>query len=106
MQRLRNLGYEVKEEVPIGGGKAVDLVASRNRKRHAIEIETGKSDAASNVRKCIDAGFELVLSVATTPEAKRMIERQLRDHGIPNETVRVLLGRDLLRAGFPDDTPV
>jgi hypothetical protein len=63
----RKKGYDVKEEVPIGGGKTVDLVASKDGRRIAIEIETGKSDAEGNVRKCREAGFD---SVATVPTGK------------------------------------
>jgi hypothetical protein len=44
-ERYRAEGYSVEEEVPIGGGKAVDLVATKDGKRVAIEVETGKSDA-------------------------------------------------------------
>jgi hypothetical protein len=64
-ERYRAKGYTVEEEVPIGGGRAVDLVASKEGRRIAIEIETGKSDVEGNVRKCKDAGFETVISMPT-----------------------------------------
>jgi len=64
----RRRGYVVEEEVPIGGGKAVDLVASKDGKRVAIEIETGKSDAQGNVRKCEEAGFHKVVVNWTTKQ--------------------------------------
>jgi len=38
-------GKSAEEEKPIGAGKTVDLVASKSRRKIAIEIETGKSDA-------------------------------------------------------------
>ena len=54
------IGYTVEEEVSIGDGKAVDLVATKDSKRIAIEVETGKSDVDENVRKCREAGFNIV----------------------------------------------
>ena len=64
-ERYRAQGYTVEEGVPIGGGKAVDLVATKEGKRIAIEIETGKSDAEGNERKCRGAGFDETLVVCT-----------------------------------------
>jgi hypothetical protein len=64
-ENYRKKGYKVEEEVPIGGRKAVDLVAVKDGKRIAIEIETGKSDAEGNVKKCEQSGFNKVVSVHT-----------------------------------------
>ena len=65
-EHLRSCGYEVTEEFPVGGGKTIDLVASRDGKRIAFEIETGHSDAAANVQKCVQAGFDKVVVVVPT----------------------------------------
>jgi hypothetical protein len=65
-KQLRAAGYDVQTEAPIGGGKTIDIVATRNGKRIAFEIETGNSDAAANVRKCLAAGLKKVVVVATT----------------------------------------
>ncbi|MCX5683239.1 MAG: DUF87 domain-containing protein [Planctomycetota bacterium] len=65
-EHLRAGGYGVTEEYPVGGGKTIDLVAERDGKRVAFEVETGKSDATGNVRKCLDAGMDEVIVVATT----------------------------------------
>jgi hypothetical protein len=65
-EHLKTCGYMVEEEVPIGGGKAVDLVAGRDGERIAFEIETGKSDAGANVGKCLDAGWDKVVIIATS----------------------------------------
>jgi len=96
--RLRELGYKVEQEVPVGGGKTVDLVATCNGRKCAIEIETGKSDAAANVRKCIESGFDLILSVATTLEAKKAIERQVASVIGQRKNVRLLAAREMLDA--------
>ena len=63
---LKKQGYDVTEEAPLGGGKAVDILAVKNGKRIAFEIETGKSDAAANVQKCLDGGIDKVVVVATS----------------------------------------
>jgi len=56
-EEYRRRGYHVEEEVPIGDGRAIDLVATKGDERIAIEVETGKSDAEANARKCTEAGF-------------------------------------------------
>ena len=71
---LQSNGYDIAMEFPVGGGKTIDVVATRNGKRIAFEIETGKSDVAGNVRKCLDAGFEKVVVVATTTDIKQRIK--------------------------------
>jgi hypothetical protein len=69
-EHLRACGYEVAEEFAVGGGKTIDLVATRGGKRVAFEIETGHSDAAANVRKCLNAGVDGVVAVTTSRKVK------------------------------------
>lgn len=64
-RRYRKQGYQVRKEVPIGEGRAIDLVATKGHEKIAIEVETGKSDVQGNIRKCKEAGFEKVLSILT-----------------------------------------
>jgi hypothetical protein len=68
-------GYTVEEEVSIGGGKTVDLVASKDGKRIAIEVETGKSDVGGNVRKCREAGFDEVVTIGTCSQILKTISK-------------------------------
>jgi len=74
----RRRGYEVGEEVPIGGGRTVDLVATKDGERTAIEIETGKSDAEANRRKCALMQFHRIVSVATRKCRSQFLPRQGR----------------------------
>jgi Holliday junction resolvase len=74
---LRSEGYEVAEEAPVGGGKTVDLLAVRGGKRIAFEVETGKSDAAANVRKCLEAGVDRVVVFATSRAAYERLKSSL-----------------------------
>jgi len=64
-EQYRQKGYNVEEEVHIGDGKAVDLVATKDGKRIAIEVETGKSDIKANISKCREAGLGKVLVIKT-----------------------------------------
>jgi hypothetical protein len=72
-EHLRAAGYDVTGEFPIGGGKAIDLVASRDGRRIALEIETGKADVVANVNKCLAAGMQEVLVVTTSGNVKQAI---------------------------------
>jgi Holliday junction resolvase len=76
-EHLRTRGYEVAEEFPVGGGKTIDLVATRGGKRVAFEIETGASDAAANVRKCLAAGVDRVVVVATSARNRESLAKKL-----------------------------
>ena len=76
-ERLRSEGHEVAEEAPVGGGKTVDLLAVRGGKRIAFEVETGNSDAAANARKCLDAGVDQVVVVATSRAAYERLKNSL-----------------------------
>jgi hypothetical protein len=73
---LESKGYSVEEEYPIGNGETVDLVMIGKRRKVAIEIETGKSDAIGNIRKCLKAGFEVV-SVATNMKTLKKTNSEL-----------------------------
>ena len=54
---FKDKGYQVEIEKPIGEGKTVDIAASKDGEKLAIEIETGKSDVLENIRKLISRGF-------------------------------------------------
>ena len=76
-KHLRTQGYEVTEEAPVGDGKTIDLVAAREGKRIAFEIETGKSDVVANVHKCLDAGMEEVVVVAVSDKIREILSKVL-----------------------------
>lgn len=62
-------GYEVTKEHAIPEGGSVDVVAKNDTARVAIEVETGKSDIAANLRKLRGAGFDRIVFLATSPTA-------------------------------------
>ena len=68
---LKGKGYQVEIEKPIGEGETVDIVATKDGKSMAIEIETGKSDAFENIRKCRAKDFSEVWIVCLNEGARR-----------------------------------
>ena len=40
-EHLRSIGYKVEEEAPIGGGKTIDLVATRKGNRAVVNLQSG-----------------------------------------------------------------
>jgi hypothetical protein len=95
--RLRENGYTVQEECPIGGGKTVDILASKEGRRIAFEIETGKSDALANVQKSASAAIDRVVVVATSEMVRDILDSQLRDYRHvevvnPKEAMRRIAG--------------
>jgi predicted RecB family endonuclease len=75
-EHYRRQGYEVTFEYKIGDGKSVDLVAEKDGKRIAVEIETGKSDALYNVRKNLHAGFDEIIVVALNEKSREMMNAE------------------------------
>jgi len=96
-EEYRMKGYDVGEEVNIGDGKAVDLVATKDGKKIAIEIETGKSDMENNIRKCRKAGFTNVIVVPTKDLACKQFSRKIdsmpvKTRCVPDESVDYVPG--------------
>ncbi|MFQ6084419.1 MAG: hypothetical protein ACE5KE_06455 [Methanosarcinales archaeon] len=81
----RKKGFRVTYEYKLGEGKSVDIVADKDRKRIAIEIETGKSDTIYNIRKDLDCGFDKVISIAIKNKIKEKILLELKKSGLDNE---------------------
>ena len=79
--KLEQVGYQVQMEAPRNHGHA-DIVAWKNGKTIAVEIETGKSDMLTNVRQDLLSGFNLVVIVASNTKAQRKIEDELARHGL------------------------
>jgi hypothetical protein len=68
-------------------------LASRDGKRIAFEVETGQSDAAANVAKCLAAGVDSVVVVATSKGALCNIARSVP----PEPTFELWMAGDVLR---------
>jgi len=88
---LKSYGYDVKLEEPVGNGEAVDIVVVGEKKRVAIEIETGKSDAIHNIRKCLKAEFDFVISLATNKRIEAKLKEQIANFS-QKERERIRVG--------------
>ncbi|MBI5090939.1 MAG: ATP-binding protein [Candidatus Hydrogenedentes bacterium] len=66
-QAFTGWGWEVRVEEPVNG--YTDLIARKDERQVAVEIETGKSDWRANVVKNVKKGFPSVLLVATNDPA-------------------------------------
>jgi hypothetical protein len=75
---LKKQGFAVKVEKALGMGKSVDLEARRGGRKIAIEVETGKSDAVSNIRKDLEAGYDRIMVVCLGGVLKEKIMEQVR----------------------------
>ncbi len=84
-RRFKEQGYHVETEAQRVGGR-VDVLATKEGQRIGIEIETGKSDAVSNVRNGLREGFDKVVLIAVNKSALRNVEARLlkADLLIPN----------------------
>jgi len=90
-EEFRRAGWEVAVEASREGGR-VDVLASKGGKTFGVEIETGKSEAARNVDNCLQAGYCLVVVVATSEAAMAKVTKQLEQHRLLVEgRVRVVL---------------
>jgi len=80
-QRFTEQGYQVILEAPRKSGR-VDILAVKDGKSVAIEIETGKSDIIRNVKQNLLSGFDQILIVATNKNVFKKIERILAQEGL------------------------
>jgi hypothetical protein len=97
-EHFRKKGYWVKYEYKIGEGKSVDLVAEKEGKRIAIEIETGKSDYIYNIKKDLGSDFYKVICICLTEGVKNNIVALLAETGLDrNKKIIVSSIKDLNR---------
>ena len=87
-QYYKNMNLKVLIEEYYVNGRP-DIIVEKDNKKTAIEIETGKSDYILNVEKCLDAGFDEVISVATNKYAEQKIRNELESKGIVDDRVKV-----------------
>jgi hypothetical protein len=79
-------GYQVTLEEPVGNGKTVDLVARKDHRTIAVEIETGKSHVLANVRKCLAADFDQLIVAATSKQTESKIRALLENASLRGHT--------------------
>ncbi|MGD2091533.1 MAG: DUF87 domain-containing protein [Candidatus Aminicenantes bacterium] len=85
--QYRKKGYDVTFEYKIGEGKSVDVVAEKDGKKIAIEVETGKSDYIYNVKKNQACGFDEIILAALNRKIRDRIEHELRESGLGSDDI-------------------
>ena len=76
-QYYQKQGYEITYEFAIKGNGLIDLLAEKPGKRIAIEVETGKSDIVTNIKKAPKAYPDKFIFVATCPQAVSMCQKAI-----------------------------
>jgi len=95
---LRCKGYTVEIEKPIGAGKTVDIVASRDKESMAFEIETGKSDLDENMQKNICCDFSRIIFVPLNATAEGEIYKTAKGlHICDSQKIEVLQLKGIFR---------
>lgn len=95
---FKSRGYQVEIEKPIGEGKTVDIVASKNSERIAVEIETGKSDEVENILKNLVRGFTKIIIVPLRGKMKSGISMKLKELlSCESPRVEILTLKDLFK---------
>ncbi len=84
----KNMGYNVKHEVPIGQGKTIDMVVEKDGQETAVEIETGKSKPIENIKKCSD--YQRIICVATNSAAEKQINEKLTKENMATNQVKII----------------
>ena len=80
----RNMGLKVFVEEYINGRP--DIIVLHDGRKVAFEIETGGSDIIHNVRKCLNAGMDEVVCVATSWQAEARIRQELKRENLLSDS--------------------
>lgn len=84
-RHLESLGYLTSIEASRSSSEAdgrFDVLAKRDGVSLAVEVETGKSDVESNIRRGLRANINHVLVVATDEDAMAKLETRLAKSGL------------------------
>ncbi|AQT68733.1 conjugal transfer ATP-binding protein TraC [Anaerohalosphaera lusitana] len=90
-----DLGYDVSLEHSVTDNGVVDLVAKNHREKIAVEVETGKSDIAANIKKLSDTDFDRLVLVATNASAVDKIDRAIAGCDNPRVPIERLCWLDI-----------
>jgi len=90
---LKKAGYAVLIEEPVNG--YTDIVAEKDGRRAAVEIETGKSDWRANIAKNIKHAFPRILLITTNDTAHREIANAAADE-FQDAPIRVVQAQDFI----------
>ena len=75
-EKLRAEGWLIVIEEPVNG--YTDIIAEKDGRRIAIEIETGKSDWRANLEKNLKKAFKEILIITTNTETSQKISAEIK----------------------------
>lgn len=78
-ESLRKQGYDVETEVPIGEGRAIDLIGSKAGERIAVEIEVSGRRLGDSVEKLKNASANRRLVLCADHDVRRRAEALVAD---------------------------
>jgi len=83
-EQLTEQGWTVELERSLGAGKKVDLHVERDGRKVAVEVETGsaREGMLSNIKKCVESGYQQVWSVGIDNRVTERIRRDLALSGL------------------------
>ncbi len=87
--------YEITCEHPVKGNGSIDILAERPGERVAVEVETGKSNVAENLRKIKDAPFDRIVLFATSPSAATVCRKVVDSLGSEKSRIEQLTWLDI-----------
>ena len=99
-ERLRDAGCEVLLEEPVNG--YTDIIASKDGRSCAVEIETGKSNWRANLEKNLRRGFDQIILVTTNEDAHRRIGGEM-ERASQDGRITVVPAQHFLNSRYPDD---
>jgi hypothetical protein len=98
-ENLSRKGFGIEIESPLGEGKTIDIVAQRDDRRIAIEIETGKSDVLMNISKLHEYNFSEVWVVCLNDDISRYLRNRSAILDVKDKSrLRVLAPKEILQA--------
>jgi len=93
---LKDQGFETAIEHKVDGNGFIDILAEKDNKKTAVEIETGKSDIAQNISKIQHTDFSEILLIATSPEAVTACHKAVSQLSVSNKIpIRILTWLDI-----------
>jgi len=66
-------------------------VAEKDEERIAVEIESGGSEAIENIKKCLAAGFSIVVSVQVNKKIENKLRKAIKEKNLEEKEDKVLI---------------
>lgn len=90
--------YVTETEKPIGEGKSIDLVITKQSRRYAVEVATGKSNEVANCKKILASSerFDIIFVSCINKEAETKVLDHFAKENFSSPSVKIVLCDTLL----------